>query len=1803
LKNVRNLLSVSSELSPNEHISKKTCDEIEAYLGGRGKTRIHEGARNLSLNISDDYGNRFLVELIQNAHDAHPMDRSDGEISIVLAPDEGPFGCLYVANRGQGFEGKNFESITNIALSSKPVNESIGNKGLGFRSVLQICHSPEIYSVLRKSKPSGSFNGYCFRFATLDDLNAILKPLKLSDLAAEIWENMPSCFLPVVATTRPGLVERFAQTGFATVVRMPLESNEANGAVVEQMRWLINLETPFHLFLDRVDRITIELEPDTQHVLERMELGKWSYLRGIEIQRLGIGSDEFLLTSMDVPTEAFRAALNESLEKKQIPLSWADWKGTARVSIVIRLNRPVEKGLLYCFLPLGEEGRSPFSGYINANFYTKIDRRTVDLNIILHRLFVLSAAKLCRHTIDFLIDKNWPESPGAVVDLLCWRGTYVNDIKNAFGTGDREIVERQILPTWSRNGVVKWKAASETFIWNTPANSCLSPEAVSIATGDAVLLPSLPAKQRDSLREFFRLINKSFEPPSETIANWVEAIAQRLVKSKVAPDVWANFYDEVAEHLHSEPSVLFGKQFLLSASGDVISPNSDQSARKRTPHIYFPPALMRDPEEDSDGIDGPTLPLEKLPATLKQGFAFLNAEIPWTNADGYRPARRFFLETKLVREYDTREVLRTLAEITRSTRADSTKKLALEWSFRLWLTGRGISEKETRNARFALPTRDGWTLADKTMIGAGWPTSNGRLLEKLLRQLGDSSQEFIEARERLLLSYKDWPVQFGTEEDWTRFLFAVGSRDCLRPTHREANRIQKDSVGHSIDSVIVQSVELDDTSKAIWARELAWLSRDIKNPNTHYRFELQTWRFPGQGASLSLFDKSLRRDYALQILKAIPHLQKEHVSFRVFRPFHSQTNDVRWPTPLKSFLVHAAWLPVQRGGSEIRFVSPSNAWLSSEEFDPRPPRFIDLVSPSVAKGSEDAQAWLRANAQLGVLDDPSDAPRALRAYAQSAKDKLDEDTDVRRFCELFSAAWNTALQNETRMNLDWIPVRVGDSIEALSVVQTDDEHAPPVAYFVDEDDNAKKQLLAELEEPLFDFNVKDSERSWVVLNKLSQGRFRRMSQVPLEVHVDGCRFEPTPTTELPFLRDVFGGWFTDFLVCAAEYKGGAFFHSTQRALTKLKQAAENLRLVVARRVQISMNGKISNLPMAVRGGVVIRDGSTTVLILEATAGVVTLDILAGTAPQLAMALNQKTLATAFEAALLRLAKLQVDEADDDDLAEALGINVEDVQQTRRYTQLDLSSHIRFAQPLAAYLRLGHVVDTLTELEAYEDLSEEAVLKLLKPVSLALNITEPQLLARLGTVSDTISLKQAFGLDLVRLNEVLAGFDGRFKRINNEESHRMQFRAHLTRHNTRIVARMRPTFIDQFDQLQDLSGYVQLRIKAETIEPDADWFERYDELPEETMDQRIEIWLLSKGILAAGMTPELPDLTECREKNGRALRNFAQKYGPTVSAWVRFAHDSVIDSVRQLWADPETSKLELIHLGQANGWIEFRLLGDEQIAAWLQRSGHWPTGKPVSTVLTEWGISEEALTRAQTDTKRDREARRQERNEIIFAGQKVSALPQDYQALIDAISGQLKNAADFLDIDAGVRSLADAPEIIQGSGGSGSGYGFGSGSQKPESTMSDEQKSAIGFVGERWAFEWIKAFHKNRHNLDINENCWVSCNRNIIFGGSFGRDDYGYDFVVRLSSTTYYYEVKASSGNPQLFEMGPTEIATAQRYKADGDNKYRVLYIAYVTDPDRVAATILPNPFSKEGQKKIRVFGKGSVKYSFFPIDD
>ncbi|NND24077.1 MAG: hypothetical protein HKN86_05220, partial [Acidimicrobiia bacterium] len=77
---------------------------------------------------TDDYRGRQLLELLQNADDA----KTD-KIGIFLDTKNN---ILSVANNGDKFDLKGIQSLLIANLSSKNKKEFIGNKGLGFRSIL-----------------------------------------------------------------------------------------------------------------------------------------------------------------------------------------------------------------------------------------------------------------------------------------------------------------------------------------------------------------------------------------------------------------------------------------------------------------------------------------------------------------------------------------------------------------------------------------------------------------------------------------------------------------------------------------------------------------------------------------------------------------------------------------------------------------------------------------------------------------------------------------------------------------------------------------------------------------------------------------------------------------------------------------------------------------------------------------------------------------------------------------------------------------------------------------------------------------------------------------------------------------------------------------------------------------------------------------------------------------------------------------------------------------------------------------------------------------------------------------------------------------------------------------------------------------------------------------------------------------------------------------------------------------------------------------------------------------------------------
>jgi hypothetical protein len=324
---------------------------------------------------SRSYTGRFLIELLQNAHDVQPADRGDGRMKIVYDEREGEHGTLYVGNGGNPFDWDDVMAVCKLARSAKLIGEGIGNKGIGFRSVLDITTVPEIYSASSTTYGAALLDGFRFRFASEGDLRELLDD---PDKARRAFEEMPPLQVPFPIDKVPDSCTTLAAEGMVTVIRMPLRNARAAHKVAEKLRELAATKVPVLLFLQRLGQLVIEHRPRegkvARTVLERHE--KRAAATGFELAEVDLGSQgEFIVARYTVAPERVRAAVNVATDDDQLDDSWSDWTAPAVVEIALPAGADAaRRGQVYTFLPLGEDVTAPVRAHFNAPFYTKPDR-------------------------------------------------------------------------------------------------------------------------------------------------------------------------------------------------------------------------------------------------------------------------------------------------------------------------------------------------------------------------------------------------------------------------------------------------------------------------------------------------------------------------------------------------------------------------------------------------------------------------------------------------------------------------------------------------------------------------------------------------------------------------------------------------------------------------------------------------------------------------------------------------------------------------------------------------------------------------------------------------------------------------------------------------------------------------------------------------------------------------------------------------------------------------------------------------------------------------------------------------------------------------------------------------------------------------------------------------------------------------------------------------------------------------------------------------------------------------------------
>jgi hypothetical protein len=228
--------------------------------------------------LGREYHGRFLIELLQNAADAwRASEPGDARSRALIMLDDGP--SLLVANQGAPFpESAVIESLGQIGRSTKAQGEAIGHKGIGFKSVLEMSLTPELYSGLQAATPT-----LAVRFDPRSALTLIQsKSPEWDDHVATIDDivhslsAVPVLRYPMWVETLPAEVEALAEDGFDTVIRLPFnadiqpESAMDSHAWIEAVRDALNdLTDEMLLLLATFDRLEIADRLGGQHhVLE-----------------------------------------------------------------------------------------------------------------------------------------------------------------------------------------------------------------------------------------------------------------------------------------------------------------------------------------------------------------------------------------------------------------------------------------------------------------------------------------------------------------------------------------------------------------------------------------------------------------------------------------------------------------------------------------------------------------------------------------------------------------------------------------------------------------------------------------------------------------------------------------------------------------------------------------------------------------------------------------------------------------------------------------------------------------------------------------------------------------------------------------------------------------------------------------------------------------------------------------------------------------------------------------------------------------------------------------------------------------------------------------------------------------------------------------------------------------------------------------------------------------------------------------------------------------------------------------------
>ncbi len=1068
---------------------------------------------------------------------------------------------------------------------------------------------------------------------------------------------------------------------------------------------------------------------------------------------------------------------------------------------------------------------------------------------------------------------------------------------------------------------------------------------------------------------------------------------------------------------------------------------------------------------------------------------------------------------------------------------------------------------------FSVPTANGeWRPAGETAFPRSWGTDGGKTLDRLLALATDATPGLLSLRQQLIASPSGWPVPVADQRQWMSFLRAIGVHDGL-PLRRvpvEGRqgyqlRAQYLSPGLGLPPEVAQA----------WAHDVEDCWDGGSHPYTQYRFSAAITVLPGAG-EVEALGGDAREIYALLLARGLMAWPRDAFEVKVSRPERRwDLQDAHtWPTPVSSYVRHGQWLPVEGSDdddAERVFRCPADAWLSAGG---QLPRFVPPVLQQVRIVIISDPALMRLKAAgIRIWEEPEYCGQVLRQLPELLGSGLVAAHHAASFKKQYRQAWDNLLDDPDRW--PW-----ANDEAPLVVVTAQGQPRPQLigqgvnVLVPDEADTAKHALLALTAQPVL---LADAERGQAITGMLTARHLDVVPTSEVQVEVFGDDLLITPSPSLPALVAEDRQWIATIVALTAELKSGPFARQSEHSLRQLVERLRKIRISRTESVRIVVGGEEIEPPRQTTSFPIDDEAAPTVVTWGSYDSV--FDELERCAGSVASLIGQPRLAAELQLAFSRLGRESstppAAQISDQELALALQVSESQIRESRDDLRGPLFDVIDRVRVVLLYFGDAEIIkgfDALTR----DATREEAITAALETWQDILPVTAADLVALCTEHPGLADVRDALGLDFRRFNDALTHADPPHPPLHHPERHEQAMARYVEAHRIAIIDRLREAYLSAALDGGDLTPYGQAR-NLDGIAADPAWLEQYADPPEDAVAQQVAAWLADHHANTdLDSQTSMPGLAGLRSRNFTMLDTIAQEAEPRLRAWAR-KHGSAVPAA---WNAPVTgarSALELSYLADFSELTPAQLLG---IAA---DALGWPDQMPRTLELATLGLDPADLLSRDQEADEDRRRRQHERTHLHIDGHEMPVTIEHLSALADTIAGGLTE--DFL-TQSGKVTLGPAPSRTSRTGSLG-GTGL---TIARTQRMSDEQRIAVGLIGEIAARGWLE-----RHYASVE---WVSGYRNIVLGDDAGSDRHGYDFIARRASgRRLYFEVKAQEGDaPEIaeFELGETEVAAAQQHR---DN-YRILLITSALDASSRQILELPGPLGPHGVGRYTLAGHG-----------